>query len=37
MNGWSKDGSTGWCSWEPTKIFKREEETCHHWDGGCIR
>lgn len=34
VNGWSKDGSTGWCRYEPAHIATRGNDECSHFDSG---
>jgi len=35
FNGWSQDGSTGFCRVEPTHIKVAEDNTCHYFEPAC--
>jgi hypothetical protein len=32
FNGWSGDGSTGYCKYEPQQIKTAKDSTCHHFE-----
>ena len=33
VNGWSRDGSTGYCYWEPKRLaVEGRRPGCGHWD-----
>lgn len=31
-NGWSGDGSKGYCQYEPNRISKSADDKCHNWE-----
>lgn len=32
FNGWSGDGSTGWCRWEPQHVKTAKDDLCGHFE-----
>lgn len=32
FNGWSGDGSVGWCRWEPKHVQTRKDDLCGHFE-----